>query len=244
MQEREKPEAIDYSIIVPAYNEEQWLPHSLQAIRSAMDKIELRGEMIVTDNNSTDQSADVARQFGARVVFEPKNQISRARNAGARQSKGIYLVFVDADTLISETLLNTALSNLQTGHICGGGALVSFYKETGHMANKIIQIWGWLSSRLQIASGSFVYCLREAFEDVGGFSESLYAGEEVRLSWSLKKWGKKHRQSFQIIPDDPVFTSARKLTHPVRMVLTLVICTVFPFSIYFKSLCGYWYKRD
>ncbi len=244
MQEREKPKVIDYSIIVPAYNEEKWLPRSLQAIQSAMNNIDLCGEIIVTDNNSTDQSADVAKQFGARVVFEAKNQISRARNAGARQSKGIYLVFVDADTLISESLLKSALSNLQAGKICGGGALVSFYKNTGNTANKIIQIWVWLSSRLQIASGSFVYCLREAFEEVGGFSESLYAGEEVRLSWSLKKWGEKHRQSFKIIPDDPVFTSARKLAHPMRMVLTLLVCTVFPFSIYFKSLCGYWYKRD
>ncbi|MFQ5589425.1 MAG: glycosyltransferase, partial [Nitrospiria bacterium] len=204
----------------------------------------LPGEIIVTDNNSTDQTAAVARTHGASVVFEAKNQIARARNAGARRAQGEYLIFVDADTMISADLLKQALNNLREGNCVGGGALVSFDKKTGWAASLIIRFWQWVSIHCQLAAGSFVYCLRQAFEEAGGFSEALYAGEEIRLSWALKKWGKPRRQSFRIITDFPVRTSARKLDDPARVVLATLICILFPFSIYFKSLCGYWYKRD
>ncbi len=234
----------DYSVIIPAYNEERWLPRSLQALKSAMAMIDLRGEIIVTDNNSTDKTAEVARNHGARVVFESKNQISRSRNAGARVAKGTYLVFLDADTLISSALLKKAITNLESGTCCGGGTLILFDHSTGRCSNALLHFWRAVSKRFQLAAGSFVYCLRCAFEEVGGFSELLYAGEEIRLSVELKKWGKKRHQSFQIITDHSVITSARKLDHPIRVILATFICIVLPFSVYSKTLCWYWYKRD
>jgi len=79
---------IDYSVIVPAFNEEAFLGHTLDALRQAMATVSLHGEVIVTDNNSTDTTAEIAAASGAKVVFEPVNQISRARNAGARQAAG------------------------------------------------------------------------------------------------------------------------------------------------------------
>ncbi len=121
--------AVDYSIIVPAYNESKYLPATLDMIHQAMETIPLKGEIIVTDNNSTDDTADLAQKNGAKVIFEPVNQISRARNAGARAAVGKYLVFVDADTHISAELLTTALDNLQSGVCCGGGAVVTFDHE-------------------------------------------------------------------------------------------------------------------
>ncbi len=232
-----------YSIIIPAYNEEALLPHSLQAIKEAMRAIDLPGELIVTDNHSSDQTAAVARQHGATVVYEAVNQISRARNTGARAATGQYLIFVDADTKISEDLLRTAIENLQSGKCVGGGALVTFDRETGWMGKWMIRFWMWVSLRYQLAAGSFIYCLHAAFEDVGGFSQAVYAGEEILLTSALKKWGQHHRKHFEIITDFPVLTSARKLDHPARVVLATLICIFFPFSIYFKTLCGYWYKR-
>jgi|GEM_PF-5627576 len=115
-----------YSVIIPAYNEQVWLTRSLPALREAMHGLPWEGEVIVVDNNSTDQTAQVAREHGARVVFEPRNQISRARNAGARVARGRYLVFLDADTYLSRQLLQTALRNLDERTCCGGGALVDF----------------------------------------------------------------------------------------------------------------------
>ena len=74
------------SVIVPAFNEEKVLGGSLRAIRTAMTVFE-DAELIVCDNNSTDRTAAIAREAGASVVFEPLNQISRARNTGARDAR-------------------------------------------------------------------------------------------------------------------------------------------------------------
>ena len=100
-----------YSLIIPAYNEEEWLARSLPAVRAAMTAVNVPGEVIVVDNNSTDRTAAVAREQGAEVVHEPVNQISRARNTGARCSRGRYLMFLDADTLLPPGTLRAALAN-------------------------------------------------------------------------------------------------------------------------------------
>ena len=79
------------SVIVPAFNEEQGLAASLRSIRQAMKVLDVAGwssELIVCDNNSTDRTAAIAREEGAHVVFEPINQISRARNTGAARATG------------------------------------------------------------------------------------------------------------------------------------------------------------
>ncbi len=78
------------SVVVPAFNEERLLGATLEAIRTAARAFDDRGgwELIVCDNNSTDRTAGIARAAGARVVFEPHNQISRARNRGAAAASG------------------------------------------------------------------------------------------------------------------------------------------------------------
>ena len=88
---------MEYSVIIPAFNEEELLPATLVALREAMKEINRPGQIIVVDNNSSDATAEIAKAHGALVVFEPKNQISRARNAGAAAATGSFLVFVDAD---------------------------------------------------------------------------------------------------------------------------------------------------
>ena len=77
---------IDLSVIVPAFNEEKLITHSLRAIKTALGEFTRRGwetQLVVCDNNSTDRTSELARAEGAVVVFEPVNQIARARNRGA-----------------------------------------------------------------------------------------------------------------------------------------------------------------
>ena len=80
-------DAPEYSIIIPAYNEAAQLPITLPAVREAMSAVDAIGEVIVVDNNSKDDTAQVAEQHGVTVVFEPVNMISKARNAGAKAAR-------------------------------------------------------------------------------------------------------------------------------------------------------------
>ena len=235
----------DFSIIIPAYDEEQWLAPTLCAVRQAMSGVDLAGEVIVVDNNSKDGTARVARDHGARVVLESINQISRARNRGARTATGQYLIFLDADTVLSEQLLRTALDKLTNGACCGGGALVAFDRSVPALERVGLALWNFVSLKLQLAAGCFIYCTRQGFDATGGFSQKVYAGDEVWFSRRLRSWGRSKRMDFRVITDPAVVTSSRKIdwSSSAQATVRVLPLLLFPFGMRFRRLCSYWYAR-
>ena len=234
---------ITYSVIIPAYNEAVCLPDTLAVLEKAMATLSWPGEVIVVDNNSTDATPEIARKFGARVVFEPYNQISRARNTGGRAAAGDYLIFLDADTFLSSSLLKTAFTNLSTGS-CGGGAVVDLYGPVQPAVRMVMGFWNRFSRSFGIAAGCFIYCLRQGFEATGGFSEKVYASEEFWFSRRLKFWGNRNHMTFKIIQEPPIITSSRKLRwfFSIQMIAVLLM-GAFPLSARSRTLCAFWYKR-
>src|SRR5437867_3626205 len=112
------------SVIVPAYNEEKLIGRCLGCIAEAVAANaapDWTSEIIVVDNNSTDGTGALARAAGATVVFEPINQISRARNAGAAVATGDWLLFVDADSYLHAATLADLLCCIRRGCCAGGG---------------------------------------------------------------------------------------------------------------------------
>jgi glycosyltransferase involved in cell wall biosynthesis len=236
---------ICYSVIIPAFNEEEYLERTLTTIHEAMASLPLAGELIVVDNNSTDRTSQVAKEAGARVVFEPKNQISRARNTGARAALGDYLVFVDADTTISPALLAESLRLLRSGDFCGGGSVMVFDHSLPWYYASLLSLWTFISTKFGYAAGSYLFCLRKAFLEVGGFSERVYASEEIWFSRDLKAWGSRNGLGFFVISDLSALTSARKFRwfSPARVLGTSFLLLLFPFGVRFKRLSSYWYER-
>lgn len=243
-----KPVAPRYSVIIPAYNEEAFLPETLRSLREAMAAVGEPGEVIVVDNRSTDRTAEVARAGGAdRVVHEPVNQISRARNAGARAVDPAveWLIFLDADTRLPAELLRQALAHLAAGDTCGGGAItVADRPMPGHV-ERLLATWNAAARRFGLAAGSFVWCRRDAFEAIGGFDEGVYAGEEVWLSRRLRRWGRRRGLAFRVLSDPPIVTSGRKSEwfsgwDFARQLAVLLFC---PWATRSKRLCRLWYTR-
>src|SRR5947207_15317715 len=87
------------SFVIPAWNEESVLGPTLEAVSVATRHLTVSSEVIVADDSSTDRTAAIARQHGARVVTVHHRQIAATRNAGARAAQGDLLLFIDADTL-------------------------------------------------------------------------------------------------------------------------------------------------
>ena len=237
---------LDYSIIIPAYNETAELPSTLSSIRRAMEAVSLEGECIVVDNNSTDSTTAVARSHGADlVVHEPINQIARARNAGAAKASGRFLIFIDADTRIQPELLVEALHRLEETPCVGGGSVIKFESEVSALGRIGIGLWEHISKFTRIAAGSFIFCRSEAFEAVGGYDESLYASEEVRFSRLIKKWGRSNDLDFVILDKAPALTSARKLnwyTGP-QILGWIALMILMPLAVRSRKLCNFWYER-
>jgi glycosyltransferase involved in cell wall biosynthesis len=200
------------SIVVPAFNEARGLPATLASIRRSSAAFDARGwahELIVCDNNSTDTTADVARSAGATVVFEPINQISRARNAGAAVATGEWLVFVDADSHPSPELFADAADAIATGRCLAGGATVSLDGGTA-LGRGVVLAWNAVSRIGRLAAGSFIFCDARAFREVGGFSLDLYATEELELFKRLKRLARRTRRRIVILHRHPLVTSDRK----------------------------------
>ena len=201
------------SIIVPAFNEDRLLGQSLAAIRAALSSFSARGwdtELIVCDNNSTDRTAQIAQAAGAKVVFEPVNQIGRARNRGAETARGDWLIFVDADSRPSPELFTAVANEISTGRCLAGGSTVQL--DGDHpKANWVVGVWNWLSRSFNLLAGSFIFCDAGAFRGVGGFSEELFAGEELELSQKLKRAARKQGKRVVILYQNPLMTSARKV---------------------------------
>lgn len=201
------------SIVVPAFNEERLLGGSLAQIKSAAEafsKIGWEVELIVCDNNSTDRTAEIARAAGAVVVFEPVNQIARARNSGAAAATGDWLVFVDADSHPSAELFSDVAEQILSGKCLAGGATIRL--DSRHLPAEIITgIWNCASRSFKLLAGSFIFCDAMAFRKIGGFSDELFVAEELELSRRLKKLARETGKRIVILYRHPLVTSARKM---------------------------------
>jgi glycosyltransferase involved in cell wall biosynthesis len=201
------------SIIVPAYNEERLIGRCLESINSALaanSEFGFHSEVIVVDNNSTDRTAELAGRAGARICFEPVNQIARARNAGAAAASGEWLMFVDADSFLNPFLLADILGMIDRGMAVGCGSTMQMEGLPG-WARITLWLWNRVSIICRWAAGSLVVCRADAFGDIGGFNEAFYVAEEIDLSRRVKKWAGQRGLKLVILSAHPLHTSARKM---------------------------------
>lgn len=201
------------SIVIPAYNEERLLGETLrhvQAARAAFTHTGWESELIVCDNNSTDHTAEIARAGGATVVFEPINQIGRARNCGAAAATGDWLIFVDADSSPTAELFADVVEQIKSGKCLAGGSTIRM--EPGYpKAALLTKGWNLVSRMKRMLAGSFIFCETAAFRQVGGFNNELFAAEELDLSNRLKKLARETGRKIVILHKHPMLTSARKM---------------------------------
>ena len=193
----------------------------------------------MVDDGSTDATATIAREHGARVVAVAVRQIAAARNAGARASTGESLIFVDADTLVSSEVLRGAVDALRSG-AAGGGAVVHIDGRIPLYLRPAAMFVPWMLATLRLAAGCFIFCSRGAFDAVGGFDEALFATEEIALSQALKRQGRF------VILRVPVVTSGRKLrSHSAGEILRLfgAVLSGGRASVRTRRHLGLWYGR-
>jgi glycosyltransferase involved in cell wall biosynthesis len=192
------------SFVVPAYNEEQLLGPTLRAIHAAARAAGEPYEVVVADDASTDRTAAVAAEHGARVVSVAHRKISATRNAGARAAAGDLLIFVDADTLVTAAVVRAAVRAVHRGAV-GGGCRFRFDGRVPLYARLMLPVALAVYRAAGLASGCFLFCTRAAFEAVGGFDEGALAGEEAWMSRALGRVGRF------VVLRECVTTSGRKL---------------------------------
>jgi glycosyltransferase involved in cell wall biosynthesis len=236
---------VKISVIIPAFNEERMLGGTLTAVKLAMAAFAQRhweSELIVCDNNSTDRTAEIARAAAATVVFEPVNQIARARNAGAAAATGDWLIFVDADSQPGAELFADVAEQIQSGHCLAGGSTVRM-DEKHLLAEFFTWVWNCSSRMGCWLAGSFIFVETAAFREIGGFNNKLFAAEELVLSKQLKQLARDMGREVVILHRHPLVTSARKLRlYTIWDHLKLLVRVAFNRrTLYNRESCHLWY---
>jgi len=248
--------SVDLSVVIPAWNEAESLPETIDRIKNALSVQGADGltwEIIVCDNASTDDTSEIARRAGTLVVFEPKRGIARARNAGADVARGEWLLFIDADTYPPRELLAEVRVLLGEGGTVGCGSTMKAVDGKWWVRGLIwrnsllLQLWG-------LASGAFLLCRHEAFRAIGGFRADLYALEDIDLVARLRVYGRARGQRFRMLHRHPVITSGRTKGSFATMILSYLIALVLlplqsllPRRLRIRGstkLLSFWYPRD
>ncbi|HTM27200.1 MAG TPA: glycosyltransferase [Vicinamibacterales bacterium] len=223
------------SFIIPAYNEEALLGETLDAINLAAAPIGQPYEVIVVDDGSTDRTAAIAAERGARVVTVRLRHIAAARNAGARTARGELLVFVDADTIMPGIVLAAALQAIEAGAV-GGGAGALQDTDDPRWGRAALCMASWIMRQLKWAAGCFFFVRRDIFERVGGFDERYFASEEIHLSRAVKKHGRF------VILRGKVITSGRKgRLFGGRAIFVQFAAALWPSTLKRRERLGLWY---
>ena len=119
-----RPSMPRFSILIPARNEEKYLPGCLDSIRAAAAALPEPVEIVVALNRCTDHTEEIALAAGTKIVRDDSRCMARIRNAAARAATGEVVVTIDADSRMSGNMLVEIDRLLRTGRYIGGGVLI------------------------------------------------------------------------------------------------------------------------
>jgi len=197
-----------FSIVVPARNEERSLPHCVKSIKLAASKLGREVEIIVVLNRCTDRTEEVANDLGCVLARHEEKNLSAIRNEGVKMARGSVIVTIDADSVMSESLLEKIHNVMESGSYIGGGAPMmperwSLGIFITYACLALIAMW------FRISGGVF-YLRREDFDELSGFDETLLSAEDIDFARRLKAHGRKKGKKFKMFLWAYIKTSCRK----------------------------------
>src|SRR5687768_15757575 len=171
------------SVVIPAYNEEKYLPRTLDALRSAVMSRD-RTEIIIVDNESTDGTRKIAESCGAKVVIEHEHNIAKVRNTGAAAANGSVIIFLDADTIVRPGLFEEIINGMTDERCVGGSVAVEYDRhEKRKWMEYYLGLAIWVGRVLRIRQGALQFCRRDIFHELGGYDTTIYVGEDIEFHW-------------------------------------------------------------
>ena len=211
------------TIIIPAFNEEAYLPSTLDSIQTSAAHLcsdsDAEIDTIVVDNNSVDDTAVVAR------------------------SKGATVIHVDADVILPSTLLaeiHTAMSD----PACVGGAVDVEYRPKRRFIRFYLGAWRLLSRLTGMAQGATQFCRKSVFDEVGGYDEQTWIGEDADFFWALKKQARRTGRMARFIEEPRVQASSRRFDKwPIWKILLLTNPLFIALFHRRKAFWSGWYSR-
>jgi len=176
------------SVVIPTYNEEKYLPKTLQSI---LNGTLIPDEIVIVDDQSEDRTREIAEEYGARIITVDKRNIGYARKVGFESAKGNLLVSASADIVVDKHWLEELVRPLDEWDLVYGSIYLQnpdwiernfevFLNEFAEVLWKMGIIW---------ASGDNFALSKSFYWKIGGM-RPLQTGEDIDLIRRAKKYGK------------------------------------------------------
>jgi glycosyltransferase involved in cell wall biosynthesis len=207
------------SFVIPAYNEESYLPACLESILAQIKDVPGGAEIIVVNNASSDRTREVGLSFpGVTVVDEPQKGLTHARQAGFQACSGELIANVDSDSRLTPGWVDLVLKEFDTRHdlVAISGPLLYYdllprQRVSVHLFY-MVAFMVYVINRYILRAGSMVQggnfvLKRKALESIGGFNTSIsFYGEDTDIARRMNRVGKVEF-TFKM----KMFSSARRL---------------------------------
>jgi GT2 family glycosyltransferase len=186
--------SVEISIIIVNYNGQKWLPGCLRSIENQTFN---SFEVIIIDNNSTDNSLSIIKKYcpHAKIIKSVKNTgFGVANNIGAKKAKGRYQFFLNTDTVLTPNCLKEMHQQVTSKGIDLAGPKILDFKNNDfyHSRKLTLDIVGnmtWGKSTLVI-EGCALLIKTEVFNHLGGFDKSFFMySEDLDLCWRAWMYG-------------------------------------------------------
>lgn len=195
------------SVVIPAFNEGKFIGKTLASL--AKQDYSGKIEIIIVDNASTDRTAEIAKKFGAKVIFEPKKGPQYARQRGFEEASGELIASTDADNILPQKWLTRLTTEMLQKPDCvaiGGwfrlkkGPIIPRFL-INNFSDPALFLYALLS-RKKVLLGSNFMVRKSAFIAVGGFKNLAALDEDLEFAQRLSRIGEvrmNHGKSWAVI---------------------------------------------
>jgi glycosyltransferase involved in cell wall biosynthesis len=198
-----------FSVIVPAYGEETLIERSLLSIKKQTFK---DYELIVVIRPAGDRTEELASKYADKLIIQNGRGLGAARNLGASSAKGEILIFIDADTVITPSFMETLDKIFEDNNVIS--VVPKFYVYDGSGRGAFSQTFLSILSRIInqfkfLLYGMTAVIRKDAFQDLGGFRNVF--GEDIDLALRMGERYKFNRKIMRYIPNLVAYTSSRRI---------------------------------
>jgi len=196
------------SIVIPAHNEEQFIGRCIESVLSSARLTGQPVEVVVALNRCSDRTRQIAESLGARCVVNDTKCIAAVRNTGVRATSAPAVATIDADSWMSPKTVSMIIKNVYDTRYIGGGTHIRPERFSIGILFSILAIVPYVLKRGVL--GGMFWFLRESFEAIDGFDETLVSVEDIDFALRLKAYGKTLGKRYGTIWRHGITTSCRK----------------------------------
>lgn len=196
------------TVVIPAHNEEQYIGRCLESIDNQRLPEGMDVDVIVVLNRCTDKTADIAKGYGATTLIDDSKNLSAIKNTGIRAASTEWVLTIDADSWMSEGVMNEIFKHAQSTHCLGGGIRIKPERRSvGITVGYAMMLVPAFFLKLSFG----LYWFKKVdFEAIQGFDENRHIAEDVDFLQRLKRHGRTTGRGHTHITEAFITTSCRK----------------------------------